>query len=113
MGRRGETVQVWSFGSGIEMKNLEKIIQVDSYIVVELGKELWNCLRRAYPKEIILVWNTLGSNYPRKAYPRRLYWFETRLVPIIPGRLIPGDYIDLKAIHRSQQYIDENSRTYI
>ena len=76
-------------------KNLEKIIQVDSYIVVELnqeyelGKELWNCLRRAYPKEIILVWNTLGSNYPRNAYPRRLYWFGTRLVPIIPGRLIP------------------------
>ena len=82
MGRRGETVQVWSFGSGIEMKNLEKIIQVDSYIVVELnqeyelGKELWNCLRRAYPKEIILVWNTLGSNYPRKAYPEEVRLFR-------------------------------------
>ena len=51
--------------------------------------ELWNYPGKAYPKEIILVWNTLGSNYPRKAYPRRLYWFETRLVPNYPRKAYP------------------------
>ena len=33
LGRRGETVQVWSFGSELEMRNLDKIIQIELYTV--------------------------------------------------------------------------------
>lgn len=31
--RLGETVQVWSFGSESEIKNLDKMIKIDAYIV--------------------------------------------------------------------------------
>jgi len=33
VGRRGESVQVWAFGSESEIKNLDKQIKIDSYIV--------------------------------------------------------------------------------